>query len=79
MARATRKRLTVTVPSALRRARRRAAFAAFLADEQGQAATEYVLVIGLFVLFIVVAYNSIQGALRELVTRVAALLSGPGI
>jgi Flp pilus assembly pilin Flp len=51
----------------------------FLADEGGQAATEYVLVAGLFVAFIVVAYNTIRESLRDLLSRVLGLLSGPGI
>lgn len=51
----------------------------FLADESGQAATEYVLVVGLFVVFIVVAYNTIQESLRDLLVRIVGFFNGPGI
>jgi Flp pilus assembly pilin Flp len=79
MLRAMGKSCTARASSAPRAAERRPGFATFFADERGQAATEYILVVGLFVLFIVVSYNAIQGSLRNLVDRVAGLLSGPGI
>jgi Flp pilus assembly pilin Flp len=79
MLRATGKSCTARASSAPRAAERWPAFAIFFADERGQAATEYILVVGLFVLFIAVSYNAIQGSLRNLVDRVVGLLSGPGI
>jgi Flp pilus assembly pilin Flp len=79
MLRAMGKSRTARASSAPRAAERQPGFAAFFADERGQAATEYILVVGLFVLFVAVSYNAIQGSLRDLVNRVVGLLSGPGI
>ena len=53
--------------------------AGFLLDDSGQAATEYVLIVGLVCILIVVAFNKIQDSLKGLLTRVVAGLNGPGI
>jgi Flp pilus assembly pilin Flp len=47
--------------------------------ERGQAATEYILLIGVVVLPIVVGYRGFIEAIRNVLTRVVQLLAGPGI
>ena len=51
----------------------------FLRDDAGQAATEYVLIVGLVCLVIIFAFNRIQDSLKALLARVVAGLNGPGI
>lgn len=51
----------------------------FLRDDQGQAATEYVLIVGLIVLPLVLVFNKFTGVLKSVVDRIAKLLYGPGV
>jgi Flp pilus assembly pilin Flp len=51
----------------------------FLRDEHGQAATEYILVIGLVVIPLAIAFNKLSGILKEVVNRIAKLMYGPGV
>ena len=51
----------------------------YLADETGQAATEYILVIGVIVLPLAVAYIKLQDVLKDVLKDIARLLSGPGV
>jgi Flp pilus assembly pilin Flp len=48
-------------------------------DEQGQAATEYILIIGLIVIPLAIAFNSIQDVLKDMLKDLARLFSGPGV
>ncbi len=57
----------------------RAALREFVLDDRGQAATEYVLIVGLFVVPLAIAFNSLQGVLKDLLKDIARLLSGPGV
>lgn len=50
-----------------------------LIDDRGQAATEYILILGLVVVPIVVAYDALQDAIKGFLVRIAALFRGPGI
>ena len=52
---------------------------AFAVDERGQAATEYILVIGLIVIPLAIAFNSVQDVLKDMLKDLARLLSGPGV
>lgn len=45
----------------------------------GQATTEYILIIGLIVIPIAVAYNRLAEVLRGLVRSICMLLYGPGL
>jgi Flp pilus assembly pilin Flp len=51
----------------------------FVRDEQGQAATEYILIIGLIVIPLAIAFNSIQDVLKDMLKDLARLFSGPGV
>lgn len=51
----------------------------YLRDSAGQSATEYVLVIGLVVVPMAIAFNELQEALRELAEKLVKLLYGPGV
>ena len=51
----------------------------YLADDSGQAATEYILVIGLVAIVLIVGYNQLQDGLRSLLKRISGYLNGPGI
>jgi Flp pilus assembly pilin Flp len=51
----------------------------FIADESGQAATEYILVIGIIIIPLAVAFNELQGVLKNLLKDLARLFSGPGV
>jgi Flp pilus assembly pilin Flp len=64
----------VTIPKRLKRE-----LTAYRSDESGQAATEYILVIGLVVLPLVVAYMKLQDAFKSALNEIAKLMSGPGI
>jgi Flp pilus assembly pilin Flp len=59
--------------------RRCGGFREFVVDERGQAATEYILIIGLFVVPLAIAFNSLQGVLKDMLKDIARLLSGPGV
>jgi len=61
------------------RMHRLARLRAFVIDERGQAATEYILVIGLIVVPIAIAFNSLQDVLKNMLKDVARLISGPGV
>ena len=52
---------------------------AFVGDEWGQAATEYILIIGLIVIPLAIAFNSIQDVLKDMLKDLARLFSGPGV
>jgi Flp pilus assembly pilin Flp len=58
---------------------RHATLDGFARDERGQAATEYVLIIGLIGLVIALTFNKIQESLKALLTRIVSLMNGPGI
>jgi Flp pilus assembly pilin Flp len=49
------------------------------ARQRGQAATEYILIIGLIVLPLAMAFNGLQDVLKDLLKEIARLLSGPGV
>lgn len=51
----------------------------FLNDESGQAATEYILIIGLLCIVIAVSFNRIHESLRGMMERIVGSLNGPGI
>ncbi len=53
--------------------------ARYLRDEQGQAITEYILIVGLIVLPIAIAFNTLRNPLRGYLDRIAKLFAGPGI
>ena len=55
------------------------ALSRFGADEDGQAVTEYILVIGLIVAPIALAFNKFQNVVRNLLSSIMKLLYGPGI
>ena len=59
--------------------RRLALLRAFVRDERGQAATEYILIIGLIVIPLAIAFNSIQDVLKDMLKDLARLFSGPGV
>lgn len=52
---------------------------AFLRDERGQAATEYVLIVGLICLAIALAFKEIQLPLKKMLERIVNTMTGPGI
>jgi Flp pilus assembly pilin Flp len=60
-------------------AHRHATLAGFALDERGQAATEYVLIVGLVGLVIALAFNKIQESLKALLARIVSMMNGPGI
>jgi Flp pilus assembly pilin Flp len=47
--------------------------------ERGQAATEYILIIGLVVVPMAIAFNRIAGYVKDALLRIAKLFWGPGI
>ncbi len=51
----------------------------FLRDERGQAATEYILVIGLIIIPIAIVFNNLQNPLKSLLDRLAKGFRGPGV
>lgn len=51
----------------------------FWRDERGQAVTEYILIIGLIVVPLAVAFNKLQGKIKAFFDGMAKLLYGPGI
>jgi Flp pilus assembly pilin Flp len=59
--------------------RRIARLRAFIIDDRGQAATEYILVIGLIIIPLAVAFNSFQDVLKTMLKDLALLFSGPGV
>ena len=52
---------------------------AFVFDERGQAATEYILIIGLIIIPLAIAFNSLQDVLKDILKDLAQLFSGPGV
>jgi Flp pilus assembly pilin Flp len=52
---------------------------AYVSDQRGQAATEYILVIGVVVIPLIVAYVKLQDAFKTALNEIAKLMSGPGI
>jgi Flp pilus assembly pilin Flp len=60
-------------------AHRHATLGGFARDERGQAATEYVLIVGLVGLAIALAFNKIQESLKALLARIVSMMNGPGI
>lgn len=63
----------------VRRESLRSQMSRFLRDDSGQAATEYVLIVGLVCLVIIFAFNRILDSLKALLARVVSGLNGPGI
>jgi Flp pilus assembly pilin Flp len=51
----------------------------YLSDEAGQSATEYILIIGLVVVPMAIAFNELQEAIKGLSNKLARLLFGPGV
>lgn len=51
----------------------------YMSDDAGQSATEYILIIGLVVVPMAIAFNELQEALRDLSNKLARLLFGPGV
>lgn len=51
----------------------------YLRDESGQSATEYILIIGVIVIPLAVAFNELADVLKETLNRIARLLYGPGV
>ena len=51
----------------------------FFGDERGQAATEYILVIGLIIIPIAIIFNNLQNPLKSLLDRLAKGFRGPGV
>ncbi len=51
----------------------------YAVDESGQAATEYILIIGLIVVPLALAFNELQEILKAVVNRIAKLMYGPGV
>lgn len=49
------------------------------AHQAGQAATEYILIIGLVAIPIIAAYNGMQQTIKSFVRAIARMLYGPGI
>jgi Flp pilus assembly pilin Flp len=47
--------------------------------QRGQAMTEYILVIGLVIAPMVIAFNRFQDAVKNALINLAKLLSGPGV
>ncbi len=54
-------------------------FVNLLRDDRGQAVTEYILVIGLIVAPIAVAFNRLQPVLKRFAHNINLRLSGPGV
>lgn len=54
-------------------------FQGYLRDEHGQALTEYILIVGLVVIPIAVAFNRLQNPLKTLLEKVANYFVGPGV
>lgn len=50
-----------------------------LNDQSGQAATEYILVIGLISIPLVIAYDALQDSIKQFLIRITRLFRGPGI
>lgn len=48
-------------------------------NETGQSATEYILVVGLVVVPMAIAFNELQEVLRDLADKLTKLLYGPGV
>lgn len=57
----------------------RSRVAKFLADEHGQATTEYVLIIALFIVPVALVYKRLAGVFRDLLDSLNRLLIGPGV
>lgn len=51
----------------------------FMADDEGQALTEYILLIGVIVVPLAVAYNKLRTGLKELFDSLGRLMRGPGV
>lgn len=54
-------------------------FSAFMADDEGQAVTEYILLVGLIVVPLAVAYNKLRNGLKGLFEALGKLMRGPGV
>ncbi len=57
----------------------RDSFRRLLNDQSGQAATEYILVIGLVSIPLVIAYDALHDSIKEFLIRITRLFRGPGI
>ncbi len=56
-----------------------ATLSSFVRDSRGQAVTEYILILGLIVAPIAVAFNELRSIIKDLLATIAGLLDGPGI
>jgi Flp pilus assembly pilin Flp len=54
-------------------------FRRLLNDQSGQAATEYILIIGLISIPLVIAYDALHDSIRDFLIRITRLFRGPGI
>jgi Flp pilus assembly pilin Flp len=51
----------------------------FYADERGQATTEYVLILALFIVPVALIFRQLSSVFRELLDSLNRLVMGPGI
>lgn len=59
--------------------RRSGVLSGYLRDDRGQSATEYILIIGLIVVPLAIAFNELQDVLKATLNRIAKLFSAPGV
>ncbi|HYH09645.1 MAG TPA: hypothetical protein VEK11_21530 [Thermoanaerobaculia bacterium] len=57
----------------------RSRIADFGADESGQATTEYVLILALFIVPVALVYRRLAAVFRDLLDSLNRLLMGPGV
>jgi Flp pilus assembly pilin Flp len=51
----------------------------YAGDDCGQSATEYILVIGLIIVPLAIAFNELADVLKALLIRIGNLMYGPGV
>ena len=51
----------------------------YAGDDCGQSATEYILVIGLIIVPLAIAFNELADVLKALLVRIGNLMYGPGV
>jgi Flp pilus assembly pilin Flp len=55
------------------------AIAAFFTDEGGQATTEYVLILALFIVPVALVFKQLSSVFRDLLDSLNRLVMGPGV
>jgi len=55
------------------------AIATFLGDDSGQATTEYVLILALFIVPVALVFKQLSGTFRDLLDFLNRLVMGPGV